>query len=85
MKVGALLIIALLFAAYSHQPVNNQADNQQDSVPVSQDNSDEISEGHVVCPKTDASPLNRGCILTAVPLLTIGRYGLSRTMKVKST
>ena len=38
MKVGTLLIIALLFAACSHQPVNNQADDQQDSVPVSQDN-----------------------------------------------
>ena len=47
MKVGTLLIIALLFAACSQQPVNNQADDQQDSVPVSQDNSDEISEGHV--------------------------------------
>ena len=47
MKVGTLLIIALLFAACSHQPVNNQADDQQDSVPVCQDNSYEISEGHV--------------------------------------
>lgn len=46
MKVGALLIIALLFAACSHQPVNNQADDQQDSVPVSQDNYDGGSDGH---------------------------------------
>ena len=47
MKAGALLIIALLFAACSHQPVNNKADDQQDSVTVSQDSSDENSDGHV--------------------------------------
>lgn len=47
MKIGTLLIIALLFAACSHQPVNNQADDQQDSVPVSQDNYDGGSDGHV--------------------------------------
>ena len=47
MKVGSLLIIAALFAACSHQPVNNKADDLQDSVTVSQDNSDESSEGHV--------------------------------------
>ena len=47
MKVGAFLIIALLFAACSHQPVNNKANDRQDSVTVSQDNSDENSDGHV--------------------------------------
>ena len=30
MKVGALLIIALLFADCSHQPVNNKANDRQD-------------------------------------------------------
>ena len=47
MKVGSLLIITALFAACSHQPVNNKADDLQDSVIVSQDNSDESSEGHI--------------------------------------
>lgn len=55
MKVGSLLIIAALFAACSHQSVNNKADDRQDSVTVSQDNSNENDDGHV-CMSED------GCI-----------------------
>ena len=47
MKIGVLLIIATLFAACSHQPVNNKADGLLDIVAASQDSSSECSDGYV--------------------------------------
>ena len=85
MKVGALLIIALLFAACSHHPVNNQADDQQDSVTVSQDNSDEISEGHVCMSEDGRITIESGMHPDGGTAPDYWTVWTIRTMKAKST
>ena len=60
MIVSAILTIVVLFAACSHRATNNQADDLQDSVTVSKDNSDESSDGHVCISENGRTTIESG-------------------------